>query len=102
MSTFAEAQIESLNHQPYQVTPTSEMYFSIFERLEREADLTTEDDRRQAHARLRELARQQGAKPIRDVKDLKGEFWPEEESMDEFLSWLHDLRQSDKPRSLPE
>lgn len=102
MSGFAETQIESLNHKPFQAAPSSEMYLSIFERLEREADLTGEDDRRQAHARVWERARQQGVRPIRSVEDLKGDFWPEAESSEDFLAWLRDLRQNDKPRSVPE
>ena len=61
-----------------------------------------EQERRRAHARIWELAKQQGVKPIRSVEDLKGDFWPEEESVDDFLSWLRDLRQNDKPRSTPE
>lgn len=93
---------QSLFEELSQETPSPEMYSSLFERLEQEAKLVREDARRQAHERLWELARQQGVKPIRSVEDLKGGFWPEEESMDEFLSWLHDLRQNDKPRGLPE
>lgn len=53
-----------------------------------------EEARRQAHARIWELAKQQGVKPIR-VENLKGDFWPEEESMDEFLAWLKTTRQED-------
>jgi erythromycin esterase-like protein len=58
--------------------------------------------RDQKHAKLRELAKQQGVKPIRSIEDLYGDFWPEEESIDEFLEWLRELRHSDKPRRLPE
>ena len=58
--------------------------------------------RDQKHAKLRELAKQQGVKPIRSIEDLYGNFWPEEESIDEFLEWLRELRHSDKPRRLPE
>ena len=61
-----------------------------------------EQERRRAHARIWELAKQQGVGPVRSVEDLKGDFWPEEESMDDFLAWLRDLRQNDKPRSAPE
>ena len=69
---------------------------SLLERVEHEAR------RQRAHARIWELARQQGVEPIRNIDDLRGDFWPEEESMDEFLSWLSDLRHGDRPRSLPE
>jgi len=73
-----------------------EEYFRLLERVEQEAR------RQRAHARVWELAKQQGVEPIRNIDDLRGEFWPEEESMDEFLSWLSDLRHGDRPRSLPE
>jgi hypothetical protein len=43
-----------------------------------------EETRKQAHARARELARQQGVKPIKSIKQLQGDFWPEDESVDEF------------------
>jgi hypothetical protein len=52
-----------------------------------------------AHARAWELARQQGVKPIRSIEDLQGDFWPEEESVDEFLDWVRAMRQQDKSRS---
>jgi glycerol-3-phosphate O-acyltransferase len=72
------------------------------ESIEREAQTTEEESRKQAHARVWELARQQGVKPIRNMAELQGDFWPEEESVDDFLSWVRELRQSDKPRSIPE
>jgi hypothetical protein len=39
-----------------------------------------------AHARAWELARRQGVKPIKSIKELQSDFWPEDESIDEFLS----------------
>jgi hypothetical protein len=68
----------------------------------KEAQSAEEEYRKQAHARARALAEQQGVKPIRNMAELQGDFWPEEESVDEFLSWLRDLRQNDKPRSIAE
>jgi hypothetical protein len=58
-----------------------------------------ENERRRAHERARELARKQGVKPIRNIEDLHGDFWPEEESVDEFLEWVRTTRQQDKDRS---
>jgi hypothetical protein len=55
-----------------------------------------------AHARLWERARQQGVKPIKSIKDLRGDLWPEDESVDEFLDWVRAIRRSDNPRRLPE
>ncbi len=59
---------------------------------------SAEESRERAHARVWELAKRQGVKPIRSMDELKGDFWPEEESVDEFLAWVRELRQSDKPR----
>lgn len=56
----------------------------------------------EAHARALELARRQGVEPIRSVEDLRGDFWPEEDSIDEFLSWVRAVRQDDARRSIPE
>jgi hypothetical protein len=69
---------------------------------ESQSDTAEEEYRKHAHARVWELARKQGVKPIRNMAELQGDFWPEEESIEEFLSWLRDLRQNDKPRSIPE
>ncbi len=68
----------------------------------RETLTDREEARKAAHARAWELAKRQGVKPIQNRDDLKGDFWPEEESVDEFLAWVRELRQSDKPRSVPE
>jgi hypothetical protein len=42
---------------------------------------------------VEELAAEQGVKPIENVDDLSGDFWPADESADEFLAWLRQLRQ---------
>lgn len=86
---------------PYPSSPslTAGEYSSLFERLEREAELVREEARRQAHARAWELAKKQGVEPIRDIKELQGDFWPEEESVDEFLTWVRAIRQQDKVKT---
>ena len=63
---------------------------------ETKSDEEREQARRLAHARVWEMARQQGVKPIRDIKELQGDFWPEEESVDEFLDWVRAVRKQDK------
>ncbi len=78
------------------------MYSSLFEQLEREAESSRMEARKQAHARVWELAKQQGVGPIRSIKDLQGDFWPEDESVDDFLAWLRKTRQEDQGRSIPE
>lgn len=96
MSTFVETAVESARSHPHAMSPSSENYLSLFERLEHEAELEREEARREAHARAWELAKKQGVEPIHDIKELQGDFWPEEESVDEFLSWVRTIRQQDK------
>ena len=58
-----------------------------------------ERERSRAQARARELAKRQGVKPIRNIEDLPLDPCPEEDSVDEFLSWIYALRRQDKDRS---
>lgn len=44
------------------------------------------------HPSLKQLMADQGTGPITDVSLLRGDFWPEEESMEEFLEALHEWR----------
>ncbi len=41
---------------------------------------------------IQALARQQGVEPIQDPDVLRGDFWPEDESIDEFLRELRASR----------
>lgn len=45
---------------------------------------------RQGHPSAEELVAAQGLTFPRDPKDLLGHFWPEEESMDDFLAAMRD------------
>jgi hypothetical protein len=67
---------------------------------ETQSEEEREEARRQAHARAWELAKRQGVKPIHSIEELKGDFWPEEESVDEFLEWVRAIRQQDKLREI--
>jgi hypothetical protein len=99
MNTLSETVLEGFRLQPFressthktrpplfeqliQERPSPEMYSSLFQRLARE--------------RAWELAERQGVKPVREIKELQGDFWPEEESVDEFLAWVRATRQQDK------
>lgn len=42
--------------------------------------------------RLRRKITEQGVLPLRDGTELYGDFWPEEESVDEFTAFLVELR----------
>jgi hypothetical protein len=44
------------------------------------------------HPSIEQLIAEQGTGPIADVSVLRGDFWPEEESLEEFLETLHDWR----------
>lgn len=44
------------------------------------------------HPSLEQLMREQGTGPITDVSVLHGDFWPEEESIEDFLDALHEWR----------
>jgi hypothetical protein len=39
------------------------------------------------------LAKEQGVEPVRDISSLYGDFWPEDESVEEFLVTLRRWRQ---------
>jgi hypothetical protein len=44
------------------------------------------------HPSIEQLMAQQGTGPISDVTILHGDFWPEDESIEEFLTALHEWR----------
>jgi hypothetical protein len=41
---------------------------------------------------VEQLMAEQGTGPVSDVSVLHGDFWPEEESIDDFLEALHEWR----------
>lgn len=43
-----------------------------------------------ANPTLDELIAQQGKGPVTDVRVLHGDFWPEEERIEDFLAALHE------------
>jgi hypothetical protein len=44
------------------------------------------------HPSVEQLMAEQGTGPVTDVSVLHGDFWPEEESIEEFLETLHEWR----------
>jgi len=44
------------------------------------------------HPSLEELQAEQGTGPITDVQVLRGDFWPEDEPIEDFLEALHEWR----------
>ena len=94
--SFVQDRIQDIPRQSSGLPCSPEDYVRLLERVQQEAR------RQKAHARAWELARQQGVKPIRRIEDLRGDFWPEEDSIDEFLAWVSALRGNDQPRRIPE
>ena len=52
----------------------------------------TEKHVTEGHPAIDELAAEQGVVFPRDPRDLLGDFWPEEESIDDFLSAMREWR----------
>ena len=61
----------------------------LFEQVSRERN------RQIMHDRVRAMARRQGVKPVQRIEDLQGDFWPEEESVDEFLALVKSIRRNE-------
>jgi hypothetical protein len=40
------------------------------------------------HKNLDQLIAEQGTQPLQSIESLRGDFWPEEESSDEFIAQL--------------
>ncbi len=51
---------------------------------------------RQGHASIGELMLEQGVKPATDVRELLGDFWPENESVDDFTAAVREWRGHEK------
>jgi hypothetical protein len=49
-----------------------------------------------ANSTLGELIAQQGKGPVTDVRILHGDFWPEDEPIEDFLAALHEWRGHNK------
>lgn len=41
---------------------------------------------------LSEIAHEQGVEPIQDIDSLRADFWPEDESVDEFVATIREWR----------
>ena len=50
------------------------------------------------HPTIEELAKQQGVKPVEKFGDLLGNFWPEDENIDEFIEWYRKRRKEGTSR----
>jgi hypothetical protein len=46
----------------------------------------------EANPTLDELIAQQGKSPVTDLSELHGDFWPDDEPIEDFLTALHDWR----------
>ena len=50
------------------------------------------------HEELRQMAREQGVQPIENFDDIPADLWPADESVDDFLNFIRELRNSKTPR----
>jgi hypothetical protein len=64
--------------------------------------LVTDETIQRVRQRVLELAEQQGVKPVEKFEDLLGDFWPENESIDDFIATVRQWRAEELPRNLPE
>ena len=47
------------------------------------------------------LAEAQGVKPVARFEDLLGDFWPDDETCDQFITWLRDSRRDRSVQHAP-
>jgi hypothetical protein len=59
------------------------------ETLEREAEIEA------LHEKVREMARQQGVRPFNSER-IPRDLWPEDESVEDFLELIQEIRKSDQ------
>jgi hypothetical protein len=72
-----------------------------FEELD-SGSVVTDEVVRRAREKVQRLAEEQGVKPVERFEDLLGDFWPEDESIDDFIAAVRHWRDEDRPRELPE
>jgi hypothetical protein len=48
---------------------------------------------------LEQLIQSQRTSPVTDIASLKGRFWPEEESADDFITYIYQQRREDSLRT---
>ena len=53
-----------------------------------------------ARRRLEKLAAKQGVRPITDFDSLRADFWPEDESVDDFVRTVRERRTDSERRSI--
>ena len=56
------------------------------------ADMIEQKYTSAGHPSIEELKKAQGTTPISDPRELLGDFWPEEENIDDFLTALREWR----------
>ncbi len=64
---------------------------------------TTSDDVSVAEAARKELERlaaEQGVRPVTDFESLRADFWPEDESVDDFVRTVRERRRDSEGRSI--
>ena len=63
--------------------------------------IVTEETIRQAREKIWKIAEEKGIKPIKNLDDLKGDFWPEDEDIDDFIATVRRWRNEESEHELP-
>ena len=53
-----------------------------------------------ARKELERLAAEQGVRPVTDFESLRADFWPEDESVDDFVRIVRERRRASEIRSI--
>ena len=61
-------------------------------------DETSANSAEAARAALLEVARQQGIRPVTDLTQLRGDFWPDSESIDDLIHTVRSWRDEPEAR----
>ena len=62
----------------------------MIDKAEREP--TSQRYLRKGHPSIEELMQEQNVKPVSDARELLGDFWPEDESVDDFIAAVREWR----------
>ena len=57
-----------------------------------DSELTIQRHLLKGHSSIEELLREQSVTPVSDAHELLGDFWPEDESIDDFLAAVREWR----------
>ena len=65
-----------------------------------QAPAETDERTQRSRERIQQFIEQQGLKPVERFEDLLGDFWPEDESIDEFIATVRQWRRESDRNAL--